>query len=78
MAGSVYATKQQEIGIHIYTPFRRKKIASEAILWLIQAHRLDRPLANVAPGNLKSHALFTKLGGTVIQHTYLLDGASPT
>lgn len=74
MAGSVYATTRQEIGIHIYTPFRRKKLASEAVLWLIHAQDLDRPLANVAPGNLKSHALFTKLGGKVIQHTYLLDG----
>lgn len=76
MAGSVYATKHQEIGIHIYTPFRRKGLARQAIQWLIAKHHLERPLANVAPGNLKSHALFTGLGGKVIQHTYLLDGAS--
>lgn len=75
LVGSVYVTKHDEIGIHIYTPFRRKGLARQAIRWLIITHNISRPLANVAPGNLKSHALFTGLGGTVIQHTYLLDGA---
>ncbi len=72
MAGSIYLTRHQEIGIHIHTPFRRLGLASWAIPYFMDMIGPQKYLANVAPGNAASHALFSKLGGKVIQHTYAL------
>ncbi len=72
MAGSIYLTRNQEIGIHIYTPFRRQGIARRAIPAFMKLIGSPKYLANVAPGNAASHALFSSLGGIVIQHTYSL------
>lgn len=70
MAGSVYLTRNHEIGVHIHSSHRRLGLAHWAIKALMWQNGEQRYLANVAPGNAASHALFKKLSGTVIQHTY--------
>lgn len=71
IVGSVYLTKAREVGIFIFQAHQRKGHAEAAISMLREKHP-GPLLANVAPGNEKSHAFFLKLGGRVIQHTYEL------
>lgn len=69
--GAVAITKADEIAVAIFKSHQREAYATSAI----QTLRRDYPrplLANVAPNNAPSHALFLKLGGEVIQHTYRL------
>ncbi len=68
--GSIYLTKKDEIGVAIANDHQRKGYASQAISELMRCHPRKCYFANVAPGNAVSHALFTKLGGSVVQHTY--------
>ena len=68
--GSVYITKKGEIGIAILKDHQRKGYAKAGIDAVMQMHPRERYLANVAPGNHRSHKLFTQLGGTIIQSTY--------
>lgn len=69
--GATYLTKAREVGIFIFLAHQRKSYAAAGITMLREKHP-GRLLANVAPGNQTSHALFLKLGGRVIQHTYEL------
>ena len=71
--GAIYLTHDNEIGIGILQAHRGKGYANEAILRLKQEHFGERLLANVAPGNAESAALFKNLGFKCIQHTYALD-----
>ncbi len=75
LVGSIYLTFRSEIGIFVSQAHQRQGFAEYSVRWLMQTHG-DRPyLANVAPDNHPSHALFTKLGGKVIQHSYELRSA---
>lgn len=71
IAGAVYLTKAREVGIFIFQAHLRNGYAAAGISLLREKHP-GKLLANVAPGNQASHALFLKLGGRVIQHTYEL------
>lgn len=79
--GAVYATDRNEVGVAILREFQRQGYARAALEALMAEHgplpaipvkRSGRYLANVAPNNEPSHALFHALGGRVIQHTYEL------
>lgn len=79
--GYVSATNNNEIGIVLQRAWRGKGLGPMAVRMFLANHkpqaalasqRADRWLANVAPANERSQAMFNKLGFTVIQHTYAL------
>jgi RimJ/RimL family protein N-acetyltransferase len=59
--GACYLTRQRELGIGIFQAQRGKGYGTLALQQLMQAHP-GRFLANIAPGNEKSLALFRRLG----------------
>lgn len=67
--GAVYVTDRSEVGISIDKGQRRQGYGRLALQALRKRHP-GKLLANVAPGNEKSHELFRSLGGHVIQVTY--------
>lgn len=69
--GTIYLTKQREIGIGILTEYRGLGFAREAIHMLLEMHP-GRALANINPGNEASIKLFAGLGFKHIQDTYEL------
>jgi len=71
--GSIYLTKNNEIGIFIKKNFHGKGIASIAIKLLIQKHPRSMYLANVNPKNKKSIQFFKNQKFHLIQHTYKLE-----
>ena len=79
--GAISATKNNEIGIAILKAHQGKGYAAAAITQFLLDHRplpaipsqrSGRWLANVAPDNAPSHALFKRLGFKPIQITYTL------
>jgi RimJ/RimL family protein N-acetyltransferase len=68
--GAVYITKKGEIGIAILKAQQRKGYAKAGIKAVMEKHPRHEYLANVAPANQRSHALFTQMGGTIVQSTY--------
>ncbi len=71
--GSIYLTKNNEIGIFIKKDLHGKGIASKAIKLLIEKHPRSRYLANVNPKNKKSIQFFKNNGFNLIQHTFELE-----
>jgi len=69
--GSIYLTKQREIGIFIFNKFQKQGYAEEAIKLLMEKWP-GRFLANVNPLNVPSIGLFNKMGFKLIQQTYAL------
>jgi RimJ/RimL family protein N-acetyltransferase len=69
-AGSVYLTKQNEIGIFIKNEFQNKGIGKVTLQLLFKKNPKSRYLANVSPKNLKSIEFFEKNGFKLIQYTY--------
>lgn len=68
-AGCAYLTARREVGIGVLKRFRGQGLASAAIDELMRLHP-GRFLANIAPANAASIALFRKLGfGGPIQVT---------
>lgn len=70
--GAVYLTHQREIGIAILRRFRGFGYGRMATLALMDKHGPGRYLANVAPRNFVSQAMFTDIGARLIQYTYEL------
>lgn len=70
-AGTIYLTHQREVGIFMMRAFQKAGWAREALKILRQQHP-GRILANVAPGNERSHKFFQAAGGRLIQLTYEL------
>jgi|APSaa5957512535_1039671.scaffolds.fasta_scaffold12873_4 RimJ/RimL family protein N-acetyltransferase len=70
--GSVYLSKQNEIGIFVLKEFRGNKFGQLALNKLIEMNPCDRYLANVGPKNLKSIDFFKNNKFKLIQHTYEL------
>ena len=79
--GAISATKNNEIGIAILKAHQGKGYAAAAITQFLLDHRplpaipsqrSGRWLANVAPDNAPSHALFKRLGARHISTTYEL------
>lgn len=71
-AGSIYLTKNNEIGIFIKKDVQGRGIGNDAMKLLINSNPRKRYLANVSPKNLKSSNFFEKNGFKLIQHTYEL------
>jgi len=70
--GSVYLSKQNEIGIFLKKGLQGKGIGSIAMMLIIVKNPRDRFLANISPKNRESIKFFKKNGFTLIQHTYEL------
>ncbi len=72
-AGSIYLSKNDEIGIFLKKTYQNKGIANEAIELLMQKNPRERYLANVNPKNLSSIKFFEKNNFKLIQHTFELE-----
>tara|TARA_B100000745_G_scaffold121294_1_gene78583 strand:+ start:508 stop:1002 length:495 start_codon:yes stop_codon:yes gene_type:complete len=71
--GSIYLSKNDEIGIFISKKFHGKNIGKYALNDLMAKDtRIKRYLANVNPKNKKSIAFFKKNGFELLQHTFEL------
>jgi RimJ/RimL family protein N-acetyltransferase len=68
--GSIYLSKQNEIGIFLLKKYQGKNIGQLALQLLMQKNPQKRYLANVSPKNLKSISFFKKNKFRLIQHTY--------
>ena len=70
--GSIYLSKQNEVGIFIKKSFVRKGIATDAMKLLIEHNPREGFLANINPKNKKSIEFFKKNKFKILQHTYEL------
>ena len=71
--GSLYLSKQNEIGIHLLKKFEKESIHLESIKKLMSLNPEITFRANVSPTNKNYITLFKKLGFKMVQHTYELD-----
>ncbi len=70
IVGTVYLTKDREIGIAVFAAYRGQGIGSRALEELFKIHK-GKFLANISPANYDSMKFFEKHGFTHIQNTYL-------
>lgn len=70
--GSIYLTKQNEIGIFLLNEIVGKGVGSKALELFIMQNPESRYLANINPKNKESIRFFKKFGFKIIQHTYEL------
>ena len=70
--GSIYLSKQNEIGIFVKKEFFMKGIGTDALRLLMELNPRERFLANINPKNKKSIEFFKKNGFKILQHTYEL------
>lgn len=75
IVGTVYLTRNREIGVHIFKRDRSNGYGKQAVELLKQKHPGDF-LANINPSNLPSISMFRQLGFEKLQVTYALKGAS--
>ncbi len=68
--GSIYLSKNDEIGIFVSKKFQGKNIGNYALSELIKKNPRKRFLANVNPKNKKSISFFKKNGFKLIQYTF--------
>ena len=68
--GSVYLSKQDEIGISLVDNSLYDKIGKSVIKLLIKNNPRKRYLAKVSPQNKKLQNFFVKNGFTGLEHTY--------
>ena len=68
--GSIYLSKNDEIGIFLSKKYQGKNIGNDALKELIRKNPRERYLANVNPKNKKSSAFFKNNNFKLIQHTY--------
>lgn len=70
--GSVYLSKQDEIGIFLLKNSHKQGIGTEILNQLISLNPRKRYLANVSPTNQQSQNFFKKNDFKLIQHTFEL------
>ncbi len=68
--GSIYLSKQDEIGIVLKNKIKNEEIRTTSLKLLMNANPRKRYLANINPRNLKSELFFKKNKFKLIQHTY--------
>ena len=68
--GSVYITKQDEIGIHFKEKNITNKTRSKVLKMIIKKNPRDRYLININPSNTKMKKFLKNEGFELIQHTY--------
>lgn len=71
--GSIYLSKNDEIGIFLKKQFHGKNIGQSSLELFIKTNPRKRYLANVNPKNTKSKKFFKKNGFKLIQYTYELE-----
>lgn len=80
-AGTIYATKMNEIGLHLFPEYQGQGVGRWALetflqrnrpLHAIPAMRVGQWLANIHPDNGKSIMFFLKAGFKIKQFTYQL------
>ena len=71
--GTIYLTKQNEIGIFIKNKVQGKLIGQRVLKLLMEKNPRKRYLANVSPKNKKSIVFFKKNGFKLIQYTFELE-----
>ena len=70
--GSVYLTKQDEIGVFIFRNCRGRGYGKQAVRLLMEQHPRKRYLANINPDNGPSIAMFKGMGFAHIQNIFEL------
>jgi len=70
--GSIYLSKNDEIGIFLKKGMTKKGIGSKALKILMKKNPRRRYLANINPKNKNSVRFFKKHGFKLLQHTYEL------
>ena len=68
--GSIYLSKNDEIGIFVSKKFQGKNVGNHALNELMKKNTRKRFLANVNPKNKKSMEFFKKNGFKLIQYTF--------
>lgn len=68
--GATYLTEDNEIGTFITKTHQGKGYGKLAVIALMNMHPEKRYLANIAPGNARSMAMFERLGFGLIQYTF--------
>lgn len=68
--GSIYLSKNDEIGIFLKKQFQGKNVGQESLELFMKMNPRKRYLANVNPKNTISQKFFKKNGFKLIQHTY--------
>ena len=68
--GSIYLSKNDEIGIFVSKKFQGKNIGNYTLSELIKKNPRKRFLANVSPKNKKSISFFKNNGFKLIQYTF--------
>ena len=68
--GSIYLSKNDEIGIFLSKKFQGKNVGNFALNKLMKKNPRKRFLANVSPKNKKSIEFFKKNGFKLIQYTF--------
>lgn len=71
--GSIYLSKQNEIGLFLKPDIQGKNIGSKALEIFMKKHPKKRFLANINPKNKKSIKFFQKHGFKLIQFTFELE-----
>ena len=68
--GSIYLTKQDEIGIHFKEQNITNKIRSKVLKMIIRKNPRNRYLININPRNTSLRNFLKNEGFGLIQHTY--------
>ena len=71
--GSIYLTKENEIGIHFFTQYEESERFQNVIKEFFLKEPQDRFVMNVSPKNEQYIDLAKKLGFHLVQHTYERD-----
>ena len=67
--GSIYLSKNNEVGISLLKAHKKKNIENSVLEKLMKKHPRERYLANVNPKNKKLISFFTNNGFKLIQYT---------
>ena len=73
MVGSIYLTRNNEIGIFLKKEFRTQNIGKKALEMIIQKNPRKQYLANINPKNRKSINFFKRNHFKLIQYTFELE-----
>ena len=68
--GSIYLSKQDEIGISIDNDYEYDKIARPALKLLVKLNPRKRYLVNVSPDDIRSQEFLLKNGFTGLEYIY--------
>lgn len=71
--GTIYLSKQNEIGIHFVNKPIKSFVFIQSIKLLIQKTHKKKYFINISPSNLKYRSLFKKYGFNLIQQTYAIE-----